>query len=106
MTPDDQPNLRDRAIDAAKQAINTLGMWLPPAGREAVVDSVLALTSAELDASQRRAVRIQQLLDDTRDRSRKDAAAGRESERQLQAQIDRQAKEIDRLRDELGRPTT
>ncbi|MET9467415.1 hypothetical protein ABZY44_21930 [Streptomyces sp. NPDC006544] len=57
---------------------------------------------AELEASQRRAVRIQQLLDEQRDRSRKDAAASRESERQLQQQIDRQAKEIDRLRDELA----
>lgn len=36
------PTLRDRAIDAAKQAINTLGMWLPPAGREAAADAVLA----------------------------------------------------------------
>lgn len=228
------PTLRDRAIDAAKQAINALGMWLPPAGREAVVDAVLALTipeaccvcgggpvtyreqqfcqpctngkpsvctfcggdgydpedpgdydpavhqhnpstrqpcpeciqkglpprlgirpagqsaldlirasievreakaedehdagrhrlsnehnaiaaglriaeahilanpDAELDASQRRAVRIQQLLDDTRDRMRKDAAASRESERQLQQQIDAQAREIDRLRDEIA----
>lgn len=41
----DQPILRDRAIDAAKQAINALGMWLPPAGRGAVVDAVLALVS-------------------------------------------------------------
>lgn len=41
------PTLRDRAIDAAKQAINALGMWLPPAGREAAVDAVLALTAPE-----------------------------------------------------------
>ncbi|MCX5407479.1 hypothetical protein OHA37_26900 [Streptomyces sp. NBC_00335] len=41
------PTLRDRALDAVKQAINTLGMWLPPAGREAVVDAVLATTAAE-----------------------------------------------------------
>ncbi|MCY0928344.1 hypothetical protein OTB20_19505 [Streptomyces sp. H27-H1] len=164
----DIPTLRDQAIDAAKQAINTLGMWLPPAGREAVVDAVLALstpaaccvcgggpvtyrnyreqpfcwpcadcqcgenpcirtggndpavsaeatgycphcgrgdagpTADQYDASQRRTVRIQRLLDDTRDRSHKDAAASRESERQLQQQIDAQAKEIDRLRDELA----
>lgn len=40
--------------------------------------------------------------EEMRQRARKDAAASRESERQLQQQIDQQAKEIDRLRDELA----
>lgn len=124
--------LREQAIDAAKQAINAGGYWLPPAGQEAAVDAVLSVVTpeaaarlgtpagqsaldriladaahhdecanlsqtpegaiahssmaaglriaaehvrlgrdAELEASQRRAVRIQELLDDTRDRVRK-----------------------------------
>lgn len=39
------PAPRELALDAAKQAINKLGMWLPPAGREAVVDAILAIAS-------------------------------------------------------------
>lgn len=54
-------------------------------------------TAEQYEASQRRAIRIQTILDDTRDRARKDAASSRESERQLQQQIDRQARELDRL---------
>lgn len=59
-------------------------------------------TADEYEQARRNAVRIQTLLDETRDRARKDAAASRESERQLQQQIDAQAREIDRLRDELA----
>ncbi|MFJ7269385.1 hypothetical protein ACIQV3_22535 [Streptomyces sp. NPDC099050] len=62
----DQPTLRDRAIDAAKQTINALGMWLPPAGREAVVDAVAAVHEAELHTARQRAVTFQHRLDDAR----------------------------------------
>ena len=93
----DQPTLRDRAIDAVAQALNAGRYWLPTEGRPVAADAVLALVAAELEASQRRAIRIQTLLDDTRDRARRDAIASRESERQLQQQIDDQAREIDRL---------
>ncbi|MGW6946146.1 hypothetical protein ACWGHD_04385 [Streptomyces xanthophaeus] len=54
-------------------------------------------TKKQAEQHQRRAIRIQTLLDEERDRARKDAAASRESERQLQQQIDQQAKEIDQL---------
>ncbi|MFE2850615.1 hypothetical protein ACFXJO_05705 [Streptomyces lavendulae] len=97
-----QPSLRERAIDALGQALNRAGYWLPVDGRPVAVDAVLALTAADLDAAQRRAVHIQGLLDEQRERARKDAIAGRESERILQAQIDAQAREIDRLRDGLA----
>ncbi|MGW6872870.1 hypothetical protein ACWGHA_11105 [Streptomyces xanthophaeus] len=56
-------------------------------------------TKKQAEQHQRRAIRIQTLLDEQRDRARKDASASRESERQLQQQIDQQAKEIDQLRD-------
>ncbi len=41
----DQPTLRDRAIDAAKQALNAKGLWLTPDGRDSVVDAILAVVS-------------------------------------------------------------
>lgn len=89
----------DEARDAGRYRISTDHHAIA-AGLRIAEAHILANPDAELDASQRRAVRIQQLLDDTRDRSRKDAAASRESARQLQQQIERQAKEIDRLRDD------
>lgn len=54
-------------------------------------------TADQYEQARRRAIRIQTLLDEQRDRARKDAAASRESERILQQQIDDQAREIDRL---------
>lgn len=64
------PLPRELALDAAKQAINALGMWLPPAGREAAVDAVAAVYEAELNRSQRRAVAFQTRLDAARDWAR------------------------------------
>ncbi|MFF3620024.1 hypothetical protein [Streptomyces sp. NPDC002467] len=72
MTPD-QPEARRRALafNAVGPAINQAGYWLPLSARRAVADAVLDAVAGELDADQRRAVRIQTLLDDTRDRIRK-----------------------------------
>lgn len=42
-----EPSLRDRALDAAKRAVNASGYWLPVDGQTAVVDAVLALVGAE-----------------------------------------------------------
>lgn len=41
------PSLRDQAIDAVAQALNTGRYWLPAAGQAAAVDAVLALVNAE-----------------------------------------------------------
>lgn len=71
----ENPELRDRAITAANEAISRAGFWLPPAGQAAAVDAVLAQVAAELDASQRRAIRIQTLLDEERVKSRKTLAS-------------------------------
>lgn len=42
----DQPNLRDRAIDAVGQALNDAHYWLPVEGRPIAVDAVLGLVAA------------------------------------------------------------
>lgn len=64
--------LRDRAIDAVKQAINALGMWLPPAGREAVVNAVLVLIDTHTPADQ-------PLIDRLLEAATRDEAAGAQS---------------------------
>ncbi|MFF1341101.1 hypothetical protein ACFVYT_24810 [Streptomyces sp. NPDC058290] len=94
----DSPDRYDRILHAIGSALDSLDAW-PNDSRalETIADAVEKLIDTELEASQRRAIRIQTLLDETRDRARKDAIAGRESERILQQQIDAQAREIDRL---------
>ncbi|KOU20942.1 hypothetical protein ADK52_25470 [Streptomyces sp. WM6372] len=67
----DQPTLRDRAIDAIARDLNAGRFWLPTEGRPVAADAVLALVAVELETSQRRSIRIQTLLDETRDRIRK-----------------------------------
>ncbi|KIF02221.1 hypothetical protein PL81_31120 [Streptomyces sp. RSD-27] len=50
----DEPNLRARALDAAAQALNAGGYWLPTDGQAAIVDAVLAVADAEIDTARRR----------------------------------------------------
>lgn len=38
-----EPSLRDRALDAAKQALNRSGYWLPADGQAAAVDAIAAV---------------------------------------------------------------
>jgi hypothetical protein len=49
-----QPTTRDRALDAAAQALNAGGYWLPVDGQAAVVDAVVdAVLAASDDALNR-----------------------------------------------------
>ncbi|GAA3267980.1 hypothetical protein [Streptomyces lavendulae] len=64
------PPLRDRAIDALGQALNAVGYWLPVDGRPTAVDAVLALTAADLEASERRAVTLVERIGDARNWAR------------------------------------
>ncbi|MFI8499421.1 hypothetical protein ACIGFK_13130 [Streptomyces sp. NPDC085524] len=59
-----EPTLRQQALEAAHDTIRVGQWWLPPAGQADVVDAVLEIAD-------RRAIRIQTILDDTRDRIRK-----------------------------------
>lgn len=77
------PDIRARAIDALKASLNAHGCWLPVETQPAAVDAVLALCAAELDASQRRAVRLVERIGDARTWARKNLTA--EQERQLLA---------------------
>jgi len=70
------------------RAVSAAGYWLPGPGCEAAAQAV----TAELEASQRRTIRIQTLLDEQRDQARK-----------LQQQINVQAGELDRARAEADR---
>lgn len=118
MTDETESRRRALAFNAVGPAINNAGYWLPLSARRAVAEAVLAAvadpdagycpycgrgdcapTADDYEQAQRRAIHIQTLLDEQRDRARKDAAASRASERILQQQIDAQAREIDRLRD-------
>lgn len=97
----DSPDRYDRILHAIGSTLDRLDAWPDhPRALEALADAVESLIDKETETGQRRAVRIQTLLDEERDRARRDAIAGRESERQLQQQIAAQAKEIDRLREE------
>jgi hypothetical protein len=58
--------LREQAIDAVAQALNAGRYWLPAAGQAAAVDAVLALTGAELEASQRRGIAFGERIDAAR----------------------------------------
>ncbi|MFD7554151.1 hypothetical protein ACFV9E_06375 [Streptomyces sp. NPDC059835] len=71
--PDQPADQRRRALafNAVGPAVNAAGYWLPLSARRAVADAVLDAVAGEIAADQRRAVRIQTLLDDTRDRIRK-----------------------------------
>lgn len=89
----------DRCANLSKTDEGAISHSSIAAGLRIAAEHVRHGHDTELEASQRRAIRIQTLLDDTRDRARKSFAVSRESERQLQQQIDAQAKEIDRLRD-------
>lgn len=102
MTDPTSPDRYERILHAVGSVFDSLDAWPDhPRALEHVADAVEKLIDTELEASQRQAIRIQILLDERRDRARKDAAASRESERILQQQIDAQANEIDRLRDEV-----
>lgn len=78
----DKP-LRARALDVAAQALDAGGYWLPADGQAAVVDAVLAACETELDASQRRAVRLVERIGDARVWARKNLTA--EQQEQLLA---------------------
>lgn len=60
------PSLRDRAIDAVGRALNAGQYWLPTEGRPVAVDAVLTITAAELEASERRAIRLVERIGDAR----------------------------------------
>lgn len=102
MTDETESRRRALAFNAVGPAIKGRGYWLPLSARRAVADAVLDAVADDLAAARRNAIRIQILLDEQRDRARKDAAASRASEQTLQQQIDDQAREIDRLRDQLA----
>lgn len=66
------PDRYDRILHAIGSSFETLDTWPDhPRALETLADAVEQLLDAEVEASQRRAIRIQTLLDDTRDRVRK-----------------------------------
>lgn len=66
------PEPADATLAAViSRAVSDAGYWLPGPGCEAAAKTVTARAQAELEASQRRAIRIQSLLDEQRDRIRK-----------------------------------
>ncbi|MCX4543809.1 DUF3135 domain-containing protein [Streptomyces sp. NBC_01565] len=92
------PDRYDRILKVVGGVFDSLGAWPDhPRTLESLADAVEQLLDEETEGSQRRAIRIQTLLDEQRDRARKDAAISRASERMLQQQIDAQAHELDRV---------
>lgn len=107
MTDESESRRRALAFNAVGPAINSRGYWLPLSARRAVADAVLAAVADPAagycpHCGRGDAGPTADEYEQARQRARQDAAASRESERQLQQQIDAQAKEIDRLRDALA----
>ena len=68
----DSPDRYDRILHTVGSTFDSLGAWPDhPRALEIVADAMEQLIDAELEASQRRAIRIQTLLDEQRDRMRK-----------------------------------
>lgn len=109
---DPNAGMRDRYAEALQGVVRRLnhsddGSYAP--GNETIwqeqADAVLAVRDVYLNnvrrISKQQTTQLAELYMTTKKRAADDFAASRESERQLQQQIDAQAKEIDRLRDEL-----
>ena len=74
------PDVRARAIDALKTALNAHGCWLPVEAQPVAVDAVLTVADRELDADQRRTVRLVERIGDARVWARKNLPADQERE--------------------------